>query len=171
MWVDDADRRHAIRIATLTRIDEHIVAFPNVANLPEERVAMSGDGHVARLTGQGSVLNVARTTTQRACVGAMQDDGVKVHPWNRQRANCRPSGQIDRPRRGGLDSYGRCGKGESLARPLLRNPRVGDRKANVAEERHSCRDECALQGELPARDVSASDRGCVLHSSPRASAP
>src|SRR5690348_5304793 len=51
--------------------------------MPEEGVAMSGDHGVANFTGSRCAFQMARTDTQRAMVGALDDDHIQIDLRNR----------------------------------------------------------------------------------------
>jgi hypothetical protein len=60
-------------------------ANPDVAQRPEERIAVTGNDDVSRVARQGRVLEMSGATLQGPRIRAMENDGRQLHAWYGQR--------------------------------------------------------------------------------------
>jgi hypothetical protein len=58
----------------------HLIVHANLAESPEERIAMSGQSHVAGLSGQRGAANVSDRESQRAGIATGANDRRHVEP-------------------------------------------------------------------------------------------
>ena len=59
--------------APMWRVQEDVIAHPNVLQLAKERIPVPGDGEVAALARKGRVLDVSRAAAKGLRIGARQD--------------------------------------------------------------------------------------------------
>jgi len=80
--IDDFGRAHAVQIGTVEGRHGDFVVPADVAQRPEKSVAMSCDGDISLLPGQGRAGNMPYRSPQSPCIDAFLNHCIETDSWN-----------------------------------------------------------------------------------------
>src|SRR5579864_1858908 len=87
VWTHHSGRYNAVAILAPQRGERNHVVPLNIAQRPEECIAMGGDAHVAELPGQRGAGDMTRRAPESVLIFSFDDDHGEAEPGNFEPAN------------------------------------------------------------------------------------